>query len=76
MCTGCALCAYKTAALLPNQLTRVLDLNVLFCLQVVAGRMPQYDCYDLVLLQDLSSKLERLGCEPLSGGCECIAPGL
>lgn len=29
--------------------------------------MQQYNCYDLVLLQDLSSKLQRLGYEPLQG---------
>ena len=37
--------------------------------QVAAGKMPQYYCYDLVLLQLISSMLQRVGCEPLPGGC-------
>lgn len=40
-----------------------------WCAQVAAGKMPEYHCYDLVLLQDISNKLQRLGHEPLAGEC-------
>lgn len=38
-----------------------------FALQVVAGKVPEYNCHDRALLQDISSKLQHLGCEPLAG---------
>jgi hypothetical protein len=33
--------------------------------------MPEYHCHDMVLLQKISSKLQRLGCEPLAGELCC-----
>lgn len=44
-----------------------------FFVQVAAGKMPQYHCYDFVLLQKISDKLQRLGCEPLAGR-SCVKP--
>ncbi|WIA23148.1 hypothetical protein OEZ86_010046 [Tetradesmus obliquus] len=43
---------------------------------VVAGKMRQYHCYDLALLQLLSNKLQRLGCEPLPDVGEDLLPFL
>lgn len=40
---------------------------LLLSAQVVAGKMPQYHCHDLVLLQSISNKLQRLGSAPLEG---------
>jgi hypothetical protein len=40
-------------------------------LQVVAGKVPEYYCHDRALLQDISSKLQHLGVEPLAGEWSC-----